>query len=969
MRTVRRLALYLAVVFAALAAPSSRADEPKTCTRVLPGPDFALRVMGPELDVRDTKPVVLDRGSAPARLVVTTVGTGDLRPLRVMAVEADGRGGLRWRTLLDLPPGTSLPLFGDLDGDGHADVVAWQQPYPPRLLTWRGLGGGAFGAPLTSGVAGPVYGGPVIGDFDGDGRAEVVLKSLHFSAYTTDVYRYDATNGLALAAYMASSPVVTMSVGDFDGDGIDDIAGSIGSFPAEELLWGDPTVPLGRADYIYLAETLDTLFQFAADTNGDGRAELLARTGRYPKYGPLVAYVVDRTRGTLVEHWRRDLPPEFVSAPYVEDVDGDGLADLVYEARTNHDASHATQFLRNAGGTFVLAGRFATSRRYAGSFDVDGDGTRDAVGAAPFAPAAVLPGRGDLQFDERMVFTPFTNAGSRYYAGDLDSDGRTDLVVLRSSNNGYDVMLGRSWGGFVYEGTTDPTRGAIDAALADLDGDGHPDLVELDYGPTYQQGALSVAYGIGDGTFEAWRTANLDHVYGILELADLDGDGHSDVLVLDRPYGGTGGTVATLLYRDRLLVPDTTLAIPDRAATCAAGDVDGDGRADVVYAREAAAGVDPPRRLVWRPRLAGGGFGSERPLAPGTWPGRVARIELLDADHDGRLDAFVEVPGLPFGRTYRQLAGDGGAGGFRETWGGGPLRPGGTDRIEDVDGDGYPDLVEQAASFAVRRGDGTGGYRGPEGRWFATARASDVPGPLFGDLRAAGTADALAMTYLVNTAAIAWNPGTGRVADAENAPPTIEMVVVPVLDWSTETPFWPGQYRVDARAVDDCRTARATGRTLDWVVPGPASPVAYTAAADDEIRVYEEGVSGRQQVVLRGPDEARVRARYAAAAGDALFDLPVHAQLVLFEEQQYGPNARDNGEPGPVPALWRLSERVGFDAAGALTRLELHRPGATITFHAAGVDWAGKAATVTDTFRAAKARYCAQSGANDVACR
>ena len=80
---------------------------------------------------------------------------------------------------------------------------------------------------------------------------------------------------------------------------------------------------------------------------------------------------------------------------------------------------------------------------------------------------------------------------------DLNGDGRPDLVTTNSDGNSVSVLLGNGDGTFSVQQTFPVGRSPRDVVVADLTGDGIPDLVVANY----NDDTVSVLIGKGDGTF------------------------------------------------------------------------------------------------------------------------------------------------------------------------------------------------------------------------------------------------------------------------------------------------------------------------------------------------------------------------------------------------------------------------------------------------------------------------------------
>ena len=240
-------------------------------------------------------------------------------------------------------------------------------------------------------------------------------------------------------------------------------------------------------------------------------------------------------------------PNQVVSA----DINGDGKPDLVFADLstsgnaivTLQDAAHPGQFLAPT----TLATNNITPSVAVG--DVNGDGLPDIVAAdydmngnngqvTVFIQNAASPGT----FLAAVTFP----AGAQPQAvriADINGDGLADLVVADRGPGsdgtgmpGVSVLLQDSAhpGSFLAPVTYSTPWGAIDVAVADLNGDGRPDLAVASLGPA-PTGAVSVLLqnGANPGTF---GTASSYPGFGqplSVAIADLDGDGHPDIAVAD----------------------------------------------------------------------------------------------------------------------------------------------------------------------------------------------------------------------------------------------------------------------------------------------------------------------------------------------------------------------------------------------------------------------------------------------------
>ena len=219
------------------------------------------------------------------------------------------------------------------------------------------------------------------------------------------------------------------------------------------------------------------------DVNGDGVADIIAGAG--PGGGPQVSVFDGSTHSLLNSFFA--FTPTFTGGVYVAagDINGDGYADIAVGA----DAGGAPQISLFNGLTGMSLGSFLPfSPTFTGGVrvalgDVNGDGRADIIaGAGPGGgpQVSVFDGSTLSLLNSFYAFTPTFTGGVYVAAGDINGDGRADIAAGAGSGGGpqinlFDGATGASLGGFL--AFSPAFTGGVRVALGDVNGDGAADII------------------------------------------------------------------------------------------------------------------------------------------------------------------------------------------------------------------------------------------------------------------------------------------------------------------------------------------------------------------------------------------------------------------------------------------------------------------------------------------------------------
>jgi hypothetical protein len=519
-----------------------------------------------------------------------------------------GTGGTGFQPPIIYSIGTGLQqlssfTIGDFNGDHKLDIAVDQAPFPGEngsILIYLGNGDGTFQTGSTipisvaSGSQPTTTGSIATADLNKDGKLDLAF-TVGNSAIAIALGNGDGT---FRTSSMISGYGGGIAIGDINGDGNLDIV-TVGT-----ILFGDGKGSvLSRQDYVTPTnpDPYQNYSVILTDFNGDGPTDIVFAGGTpafmtsegnglsmpidvlfaQPDgtfFGPAISYVPN------IGNYSTDVR--------IADFNGDGIPDLAYAG-----FSGVGVLLGKGDGTFgpTYASGSTTSGWYLATGDFNGDGNQDIVALLPYPPGqggfTYFAGKGDGTFQ-----TPVTNllpdSPAGLAAGDFNGDGKLDLAILFSLENGSStdsvtLYLGDGDGSFRTGATYAIGPNASWLVVGDVNKDGKPDLVIANSGSSSELGNITVLLGNGDGTFKVVPNkvplnAAIAGDVGppMMSLADFNQDGKLDLVVLTGGSNLAAGVAVLLGNGDGTFQSPIVNSIPMFAV--AAADVNGDGIPDLV---------------------------------------------------------------------------------------------------------------------------------------------------------------------------------------------------------------------------------------------------------------------------------------------------------------------------------------------------------------------------------------------------
>ena len=333
--------------------------------------------------------------------------------------------------------------------------------------------------------------GVALGDVNGDGRPDIVAANQGTDNVSVLLSRTSPAGTFAPALTYSTGPGTRptgVALGDVNGDGRLDVVTGNQTTGTVGVLLGLATAPGTFAPAVsYSSGGNSPTILALSDLNGDGRLDIATTNFDSGTVGVLLG--LTSPAGTFAPAVTYATGSAGLVGITIGDVSGDGRLDIV----TGNNLGGGVSVLL---GISTAAGTFASATTYASGGtgtagvslgDVNSDGRLDIVAAnSNSATVGVLLGAGPTPgaFASAVTYPSGGNGPNFAMLSDINGDGRLDIVTANYSNGTVGVLTGLT----AAPGTFAPVvtyssggSGPGDIALADVNGDGRRDIVTANY--------------------------------------------------------------------------------------------------------------------------------------------------------------------------------------------------------------------------------------------------------------------------------------------------------------------------------------------------------------------------------------------------------------------------------------------------------------------------------------------------------
>lgn len=602
-------------------------------------------------------------GDGLADVIMPGVSNGN--PGSIVILDGQKDGTLSTAQSISVPITPYALAVGDVDGNGTPDLVSItsDNASSTTVSILLGDGHGNFQQPVSQQTFAGIYPGPAyLSDLDGDGKLDLVLAMEQPSGVGgTLVWLKNTGGGFAASVTLASIAVGNLQIADFNGDGKPDILYAVpnASGVAQSL---HILMNQGNGSFTdQVAGGLNGIVGHGTvlDFNLDGIPDLVVQV-QQTTGGTLYSFA-GQGNGSFTEVASLNTPGPIQLV--TGDFDHDGFPDLA--GPSGLEPAELLFFFGDGHGNFTTQAVVGPEGQYVATGDFNGDGLADIVVPDRFSMVSLALGRTDRNFPSPLALSPPTIGGLS--AGDINGDGLPEIFI----GGDYDVVdnifingtvyLNQGNSEFQFGASTDDSsfmvadmtgRGVVDLlgaktdnleiwpnngapgfssspitlpqptcniTIADMDGDGYPDIISTPSGPTSCAG--QILYGNGNYQFNPVSVPGLSFPYIV---GDFNGDGKPDIATGSNTLLNAGGRTFQEVTRNNLPLVQGALAV--------VGDFNGDRKDDV------AINLPGESTIEIYYSNGDGTFYEATIIDPGLLPGDFV---VGDFDGDGRIDLAV----------------------------------------------------------------------------------------------------------------------------------------------------------------------------------------------------------------------------------------------------------------------------------------------------------------------------------------